>query len=132
MNEPATHPAATPTASNWRWAVALSAVPGLGQAYNRQPARAAVLFVGAAGTMALSVVLLMWSISLGPTVFNRYGVLFLLLALVSVVVFLVGFLFGLYVWGSAVVDAYSCARARAVGDREEADLWHPFRLPGPE
>jgi arabinogalactan oligomer/maltooligosaccharide transport system permease protein len=112
----------------WRWAIALSVVPGLGQVYNRQLARGLVLFVGAAGSIFLSVQLLAWSIGTGPTVFNCYGLWFLLLALVSIVVFLAGFIFGLYVWASAVVDAYSCARARGRGDAGEARLWHGFHL----
>lgn len=114
--------------NQWRWAVALSIVPGLGQIYNRQRARGLVLFVGAAGSILVSVKLLAWSIGTGPTVFNRYGIWFLLLALVTIVVFLAGFIFGLYVWASAVVDAYSCACARARGDAQEAELWHGFRL----
>jgi arabinogalactan oligomer / maltooligosaccharide transport system permease protein len=112
----------------WRWAIALSVIPGLGQVYNRQPARGAVLFLGAAGSVFVSVKLLAWSIGTGPTVFNRYGLWFLLLALITIVVFLAGFIFGLYVWASAVVDAYSCARARGLGDAEEATLWHGFHL----
>jgi arabinogalactan oligomer/maltooligosaccharide transport system permease protein len=112
----------------WRWAIALSVVPGLGQVYNRQRARGVVLFVGAAGSIFISVQLLAWSIGTGPAVFNRYGLWFLLLALVSIVVFLAGFVFGLYVWASAVVDAYSCARARGRGDADEAQLWHGFHL----
>ena len=109
-------------------AVAFSVIPGGGQLVNRQPARGVVLFVGAAGSLFASVRLLAWSIGTGPTVFNRYGLAFLLLAFASIAVFLAGFIFGLYVWASAVVDAYSCGRARERGDREEARLWHGFRL----
>ena len=109
-------------------AVALSAIPGGGQLFNRDPARGVVLFAGATGSIGLSVLMLAWAIGTGPTVFNRYGVFFLLLAMVSIVLFLIGFIFGLYVWASAIIDAYCCSQAIERGDTAEARLWHGFKL----
>src|SRR4051794_35918725 len=109
-------------------AIALSVIPGAGQLFNRDPARGLVLFVGAAGSIGASVFMLMWAIATGPTVFNRYGVFFLLLAMVSIVIFLAGFIFGLYVWASAIIDAYCCSQALERGDLAEAKLWHGFKL----
>ena len=107
---------ASPRRRDWRIALGLSVVPGLGQLYNGQPAKALRLFAGTVALIGGSLALLLWGISAGPAVYNSLGLVFLLLALAIIVVFLTAFIAGLYVWGSAFIDAYASARSLSAGE----------------
>jgi hypothetical protein len=89
-----------------RLAAALSVVPGLGQLYNLQPAKAAFFLFATALSIGPAILLITNGERLGTTLLHRgEGAAFLLVALVSVMLFLGLFLLGLTFWASAVVDA---------------------------
>ena len=101
-------------------------LPGLGQLYNGQIGKALRLLLGTALLLVGSVAVLLFAIGQGPGVFNRYGVAFLFLALASIVAFLIGFIAGLFLWASAVIDARRSALALSAG--EDARRVSFFRL----
>jgi TM2 domain-containing membrane protein YozV len=89
-----------------RVAAALSVVPGLGQLYNLQPAKAAFFLLATVMTIGPAVLLITAGERLGTSLLHRgAGAAFLLLAFSSVIAFLALLLLGLSFWASAVVDA---------------------------
>ena len=114
---------------DWRIAVGLCVVPGLGQLYNRQPRKASFFLLGTLLTLGPAVILIMFGERVGLTLIDHgASALFLLVAFVSVLVFLVLFITGLFLWASSAADARRTARARAAGDAEEAARVSFFRL----
>ena len=111
---------------DWRVAVALSLIPGLGQLYNRQGSKAWRLFLGSVGSIGASLWLLLWAIGLGPAVYNRLGIWFLLFALGSIAAFLAGFIGGLFLWGSAVWDAWRSAQAISANQKSPGIIFFHF------
>jgi TM2 domain-containing membrane protein YozV len=109
-------------------AAALSVVPGLGQLYNLQPAKAAFFLLATVLTIGPAVLLITAGERLGSTLLHRGdGAAFLLLALGSVIVFLALFLLGLAFWASAVVDARRSA-IEITEQRLSGGRWWFFRL----
>jgi hypothetical protein len=67
--------------------------------------------------------------SIGHSLLTHHsGALFLLIALVSVFLFLGLFLAGLFIWASSIIDAYQSAVAMGAGDLERASQRRMFRL----
>jgi hypothetical protein len=112
---------------NWRLAVALCVVPGLGQLYNGQWRKALFFLVATVFTIGAAVLLITVGESWGHTLLDQHHLaLFLLVAFGSVLLFLLLFVFGLFFWASAVTDARRTAQADG-GDEEAARTWF-FRL----
>jgi TM2 domain-containing membrane protein YozV len=111
-----------------RVAAALSVVPGLGQLYNLQPAKAAFFLLATVFTIGPAVLLITAGERLGTSLLHRgAGTLFLLLALGSVIVFLALVMLGLAFWASAVVDARRTA-VEITERRLSGGRWWFFRL----
>jgi hypothetical protein len=105
-------------------AAALSVVPGLGQLFNRQPGRALYFLGGTVLCLGGSIALITGGERLGRSLLGAHAfVPFLLLALLSVVVFLALFVTGLFLWGSAAVDARLTALARQAGTEPGHRWW---------
>lgn len=114
---------------DWRVASGLSLVPGLGQLYNGQPRKALFYLLATAACIGPAVVLIMWGEGLGSGLLRgrSFGG-FLLLALSSVLAFLVVFVLGLYFWASAVVDARCSALELTEGVPGADNRWWFFHL----
>jgi TM2 domain-containing membrane protein YozV len=111
-----------------RVAAALSVVPGLGQLYNLQPAKAVFFLLSTILTIGPAVLLITAGERLGTELLHRgAGTAFLLLALGSVIVFLALLLLGLAFWASAVVDARRSA-IEITERRLGSGRWWFFRL----
>jgi hypothetical protein len=110
-------------------AAALSIVPGLGQLYNGHPRKALFYFLWTLFTIGPAILLIMAGQAVGHTLLTHHsGLLFLLVALVSVFAFIGLLLAGLFVWASSIIDAYQSAVALGAGDPEAADRRRMFRL----
>lgn len=114
---------------DWRVATALSAVPGLGQLYNRQPRKAVFFLLGTLLSIGPAILLLVSGESFGHSLLEGHHFApFLLVAFGSVLIFLVLFVFGLFLWASAAADARRTARALRDEDFEEAARTTFFQL----
>jgi hypothetical protein len=110
-------------------AAGLSIIPGLGQLYTWHPRKALYYFLWTVCTIGPAVLLIMAGQSIGHGLLTHHsGALFLLVALVSVFLFIGLFLAGLFVWASSIIDAYQSAVAMAAGDLERASQRRMFRL----
>ena len=110
-------------------AAALTVVPGLGQLYNGQPRKALSFFLATVLTIGPAVLLITAGERLGHSLLAGHaGAAFFAVALLSVVLFLVLFVLGIFAWISALVDAWSSARALRQGDAEQASRRRFFRL----
>ena len=110
-------------------AAGLSIIPGLGQLYIWYPRKALYYFAWTVLTIGPAVLLIMAGQTIGHTLLTHHsGALFLLVALVSVFLFIGLFLAGLFVWASSIIDAYQSAVAMAAGDLERASQRRMFRL----
>ena len=116
-------------APNRKVAAALTVVPGLGQLYNGQPGKALSFFLATLFTIGPAVALITAGERIGHSLLASHaGAFFFVVALVSVVLFLLLFVMGLFAWISAVVDAWSSAQALGAGEREQAGRRRLFRL----
>jgi TM2 domain-containing membrane protein YozV len=111
-----------------RLATWLSAVPGLGQLYNRQPKRTAVFLLGVVGLFYLTLnipgatdELLAWWKPRG----SAMVLLSLLVQMLSLLVFMGTFLLALTFWYDAMHDARRTAQERN-GDRQPGGRWWLF------
>ncbi|MHB8717640.1 MAG: hypothetical protein ACYDAC_01945 [Candidatus Dormibacteria bacterium] len=119
----------TPRQRDWRIGVALSVVPGLGQVYNGQPRKAAFYFLGTLLSIGPAVLLITFGERAGSSLLEgRAFAAFLLLALASVLVFLLVFVLGLYLWASAFVDARHSALELNQAVPGAAGRWWFFHL----
>ena len=111
-----------------RLATGLSAIPGLGQLYNRQPKKAAIFLLGVLGLFVLTLnipgatgeLLAFWK-PRGSTMV----LLSLLVELFSLLVFMTTFLLGLTFWYDAMHDARRIAQERN-GQRKPGGRWWLF------
>ena len=111
-----------------RLATWLSAIPGLGQLYNRQPKKAAVFLLGVVGLLVLTLnipgatgeLLAFWK-PRGSTMV----LLSLLVELFSLLVFMITFLLALTFWYDAMHDARRIAQERN-GQRKPGGRWWLF------
>lgn len=111
-----------------RLATWLSAIPGLGQLYNRQPKKAAIFLLGAVGLFLLTLnipgatgELLAWWKPRGSVMV----LLSLLVEMLSLLVFMSTFLLALTFWYDAMHDARRTAQERN-GEREPGGRWWLF------
>jgi hypothetical protein len=112
-----------------RLAASLSALPGLGQAYNGQGGKAGFFSLSVLLTIGPAVLLIMLGERVGTQLLrDQRGALFLLFAFVSIVVFLGLFLLGLTFWASSIFDARRSAQELNRGDPAAASRWWFFRL----
>jgi TM2 domain-containing membrane protein YozV len=111
-----------------RLATWLSAIPGLGQLYNRQPKKAAIFLLGVLGLFFLTLnipgatgeLLAFWK-PRGSTMV----LLSLLVELLSLLIFMSTFLLALTFWYDAMHDARRIAQERN-GEREPGGRWWLF------
>jgi len=111
-----------------RLATWLSAVPGLGQLYNRQPKKAAVFFLGVVGLFLLTLnipgataeLLALWKPRGSAMV-----LLSLFAEILSLLLFMSVFLLGLTFWYDAMHDARRTAQERN-GKRQPGGRWWWF------
>jgi TM2 domain-containing membrane protein YozV len=111
-----------------RLATWLSAVPGLGQLYNRQPKKALIFLLGVVGLFLVTLnipgatgeLLAFWK-PRGSTMV----LLSLLLEMISLLVFMATFLLALTLWYDAMHDARRTAQVRN-GQREPGGRWWLF------
>jgi hypothetical protein len=116
-------------APNRTVAAALTVVPGLGQLYNGQPGKALSFFLATLFTIGPAVALITIGERVGHSLLAGHAAaVFVVVALLSVLVFLLLFVLGLFAWISALVDAWSSASALGAGDREQATRRRLFRL----
>ena len=106
----------------------LSAVPGLGQLYNRQPKRAAVFLLGVVGLFYLTLnipgvtdELLAWWKPRG----SAMVLLSLLVQMLSLLIFMSTFFLALTFWYDAMHDARRTAQERN-GERQPGGRWWLF------
>jgi len=114
---------ASPRLATW-----LSAVPGLGQLYNRQPAKAATFLLGVLGLLAVTLnipgataeLLAFWKPRGSAMV-----LLSLLVEMLSLLLFMSTFFLALTFWYDAMHDARRTAQERN-GEREPGGRWWLF------
>ncbi len=110
-------------------ATGLSLIPGLGQLYNGQPRKAVYYFVFTLLTIGPAILLITAGQAIGHGLLTRHSDgLFLIVALLSVLVFIGLFLTGLFAWGSSAIDAWLSAKALGSGNVEAASGRRMFRL----
>jgi arabinogalactan oligomer/maltooligosaccharide transport system permease protein len=111
-----------------RLATWLSAVPGLGQLYNRQPKKALIFLLGVVGLFLVTLnipgatgeLLALWKPRGSAMV-----LLSLLLEMISLLVFIATFLLALTLWYDAMHDARRTAQERN-GQRQPGGRWWLF------
>jgi len=111
-----------------RLATWLSAVPGLGQLYNRQPKKALIFLLGVVGLFLVTLnipgatgeLLALWKPRGSAMV-----LLSLLLEMISLLVFMATFLLALTLWYDAMHDARRTAQERN-GQRQPGGRWWLF------
>jgi hypothetical protein len=105
-----------------RLSAGLSLIPGLGQLLTGQPGKALHYFLWTLVPLGGSLALLVASIGFGQGLIAGGAVLWaMLLAAAAIVVFLVLFVLGLYVWASAALDAHRSAGEIRAGSRPAAE-----------
>ena len=96
---------------DWRIAAALSIVPGAGQLYNGQVRKARYYFAWASGCLGADVLFFLGGSALGRQwIADGRLILSMLFGMVAILVFMSLLIYGLFIWGSAVVDATTAAR----------------------
>jgi hypothetical protein len=96
---------------DWRIAAALSIVPGGGQLYNGQAGKARYYFSWAVGCLAADVLFFLGGSALGRQwIADGRLVPAMIFGMVAILVFIGLLVYGLFIWGSAVVDATTGAR----------------------
>lgn len=114
---------------DWRIAAGLSLLPGAGQLYNGQPRKALFYALATLLTIGPAVLLITFGERIGAGLLQQKSfATFLLLALGSVLLFLLVFVLGLYFWASAVVDAWYSARELSAGTPGAENRWWFFHL----
>ena len=111
-----------------RLATWLSAVPGLGQLYNRQPMKALIFLFGVVGLFLVTLnipgvtgeLLALWKPRGSAMV-----LLSLLLEMISLLIFIATFLLALTLWYDAMHDARRTAQERN-GQRQPGGRWWLF------
>lgn len=106
---------------DWRIALGLSAVPGLGQLYNGQWRKALFFLAGTVLSIGPAVLLITFGEHFGRSLLDgQQMALFLLVAFASVMLFLFLFVMGLFLWASAAADARRTALALRQGELDDA------------
>src|SRR5215471_10309742 len=106
---------------DWRVAITLSIVPGLGQLYNGQWRKALFFLVGTLLCLGPAVLLITAGERFGRSLLGgEHAAVFLLVAFLSVLIFLLLFVMGLFLWASAAADARRTAVAISEGRLDDA------------
>ena len=114
---------------DWHVAVALSVIPGLGQLYNGQWRKALFFLIGTVLCLGPAVLLITAGEKFGHSLLSgEQNGLFLLVAFLSVLVFLLLFVMGLFLWASAAADARHTAIALRDGRLDDAAGTRFFRI----
>jgi hypothetical protein len=101
---------------DWRIAAALSIVPGGGQLYNGQAGKARYYFMWAVGCLGADVLFFLGGSALGRQwIADGRLVPAMIFGMIAIFVFLGLLIYGLFIWGSAVVDATAGAREISLG-----------------
>jgi hypothetical protein len=108
-----------------RLATWLSAVPGLGQLYNRQPAKAGIFLLAVAGLFLITLNIPGVTGSLLAWWMPRNSAIWLTVQMFSVIVFMATFLLALTVWYDAMHDARRTAQV-INGERQPGGRWWLF------
>lgn len=117
------------TRHDWRVAMGLSVIPGLGQLYNGQWRKALFFLIGTVLCLGPAVLLITAGEHFGRSLLGGGQMaLFLLLAFVSVLIFLLLFVMGLFLWASAAADARRTAMALRDGRAGDAVRTWFFRI----
>lgn len=96
---------------DWRVAAGLSLVPGAGQLYNGQVAKARYYFAWAVGCLGADVLFFLGGSALGRQwIADGRLVMAMIFGMTAILVFIGLLVYGLFIWGSAVVDATAGAR----------------------
>jgi hypothetical protein len=96
---------------DWRVAAALSIVPGGGQLYNGQARKARYYFMWALGCLGADVLFFLGGSALGRQwIADGRLILAMIFAMIAIFVFIGLLVYGLFIWGSAVVDATAGSR----------------------
>jgi hypothetical protein len=104
---------------DWRIAAALSLIPGAGQLYNGQVAKARYYFTWAVGCLGADVLFFLGGSALGRQwIADGRLIPAMIFGMVAIFVFIGLLVYGLFIWGSAVIDA--TAAAREIADTGEA------------
>ncbi len=104
---------------DWRVAAALSIVPGAGQLYNGQVGKARYYFLWALGCLGADVLFFLGGSALGRQwIADGRLILAMIFGMIAIFVFIGLLVYGLFIWGSAVVDA--TAGAREIAQHGEA------------
>lgn len=102
---------ATARRRDWRIAAALSIVPGGGQLYNGQARKARYYFMWAVGCLGADVLFFLGGSALGRQwIADGRLILAMIFGMIAIFVFIGLLVYGLFIWGSAVVDATAGAR----------------------
>jgi len=104
---------------DWRVAAALSIVPGAGQLYNGQVGKARYYFLWVLGCLGADVLFFLGGSALGRQwIADGRLILAMIFGMIAIFVFIGLLVYGLFIWGSAVVDA--TAGAREIAQHGEA------------
>lgn len=96
---------------DWRIAAALCVLPGGGQLYNGQARKAAYYCAWTVGCLGADVLFFLVGSALGRQwIADGRLVMAMLFGMVAVVIFIGLLVYGLFIWGSAVVDATTGSR----------------------
>jgi hypothetical protein len=108
---------------DWRIAAALSVIPGAGQLYNGQAGKARYYFLWAVGCLAADVLFFLGGSALGRQwIADGRLVPAMIFGMLAIVVFIGLLVYGLFIWGSAVVDATAGAREIAASGEASPKL----------
>ena len=108
---------------DWRIAAALSIVPGAGQLYNGQARKARYYFMWAFGCLGADVLFFLGGSSLGRQwIADGRLVMAMIFGMIAILVFIGLLVYGLFIWGSAVVDATAGAREIAADGKPSPKL----------
>lgn len=104
---------------DWRLAAALSVVPGAGQLYNGQLGKARYYFMWAVGCLGVDVLFFLGGSAVGRQwIADGRLLVAMIFGMLAILLFIGLLVYGLFIWGSAVVDA--TAAAREITDAGEA------------
>jgi hypothetical protein len=113
---------------DWRIAAALSLLPGAGQLYNGQAGKARYYFGWTIGCLGADVLFFLGGSALGRQwIADGRLILAMIFGMIAIFVFLGLLIYGLFIWGSAVVDATAGAREIA-GQGEASPKLRYFHL----
>lgn len=113
---------------DWRIAAALSIIPGAGQLYNGQAAKARYYFLWAVGCLGADVLFFLGGSALGRQwIADGRLILAMIFGMMAIVVFIGLLVYGLFIWGSAAVDATAGAREISLSG-EASPLLRYFHL----